>query len=1741
MNRKGWFWGIVVFGVLAASAGTYNWTGAENGFWTNANNWAEGAVPGRWYGRDAEGHLVTNGAPCDVVYFGDAVKGAKATTISFDGVHSISNLLTTGRTVRYTYGTAATQYVPIAALGTFSAGETADTLVATVACRLRTGTDCFEYNVNASTGAYSAKYGGDMVTIRNNSSEMFVVGDWGYRTCKYSDNKDPEHGNVTIGNETGLCLDGTGDIRFTASAKSHVNPQTTYRLTGTLRLACDFSMRAFNVKGTQGTREIVVEAGGKFRHAGPYYNFLGVDSGIDLLISGEGQFVFGAGYNAGQTVKWKCSQNSINGSLTVTAPVGFVWTTAPTEANGGTTFTPYFWQNGSGRVVFKAPSSELSNGLLWAGNSANSVFEVESMGLRGTAGSHGDADFRVANNTTVRYVGAGETSDRAFIIQDGTPDSATKSVAKTATIEQAGTGPLVLNSAIDAATGTTLTFANSTDQDATFAATIPVGVSVVKKGTGVWKFAGVNAYTGTTKIEAGTLAICSGASVASSSDIQISAGAALVFEGADTYAVQKITPMGAGATVMVAAGATLDLGTLPASAVGTLNIVTADKTAKVKISSATGSAPNWLTINGNVAEFGEDGILQKLSVPTDVNIAVYGGVIPNDAAKSVGITTVGDPVAGPITLAADATAVHTLAQKTTTPAEVSLASGQALTATRLYVEEEKADLSVTGVGTLKAKDDFTIWTDGSNATVTVSSAFDPSAATSLQKIGAGTAVLPSLGAYNKTVNIADGTLMVETMTMPGATLAGAGTFVKTGSESWTPTKDQTGFVGDYVVAGGTVTPGVAAAGTLFGDTTGALVITNGAALHVHKDAATAASTTYGSKEIRLSGSGPDGKGALVINADVGSTPFCRMTLDGDSAINVSVDGTKSTGWGLKSGVAPVFNMNGHTLVKNGTGRLVFSSTTFTNMGSLVCSDVDPFANGDWRNFIVFVENTTFATNENSRITAGNGARLVVQNVRTPVPVPLVVTGTNVQFATFASNQSATNMDNWAGPIELQGEASRLLMYAYGDQNRFLRISGDITGEGALGNVRAAPYGRYEVLGTNNTYAGMTDFCFSTGSGRYMWARFAGPHSIPDYTKTSFDYYGTANLPFGEGLWDATSFGRLLREATFAHEAMLAVDTSYGQTNVTVTAAELGDLSETAGGIAPWGPAKVVLTGELTMPNGVLGAYNGTLCISGEQTRVQARMLRLGGELTTSTGCVEIVDGADVTLSGASLFGTIDSSMSYLKIDNSSLKTVDGRPQPIFGNCTKSRAVLEMTGDQSYVQMAPRLGNSPGSFGGAIYQRGGRFDLAGNTAYLGVHSSAYIELTGGEMVFTNATMYLSYSTNVVGNLFIDGGCFRHQSTGNSFRMGALGQSFANVYVKRGGVLLEKDVDVHMGAYSDTVSGAQSVITLAGAEAVFKVPGPAKGLLMAPHPDALAVVNLNGGVLEAPRLSAFKKSEATRTFVNFNGGTLKAAKSNSTLIDGNVTRATVYEHGATIDTAEFDVALAVPLQAPAAGGVASIPWTETEEFFIGSPGVKITGDGEGATAYAHFDSVTKRVTHIEVTSPGKGYTHATARVWYGGDIVPKEGDANAPYYREWIIDCEINAEAQPSGGLVKKGAGTLTLNQPNTYTGDTVVVEGTLVLGTAGALPAQSALVVQGGTVSVANGVVFPAIRFGFDEDALDESVTYPIADFTGTVPAQLPTLLDRNGEPLVLPPGWTTGLRKGVLAAYYQKGTVLIFR
>ncbi|MCQ2391950.1 MAG: hypothetical protein MJ240_11055 [Kiritimatiellae bacterium] len=304
----------------------YNWTGAVDGYWTNANNWAEGAVPGRIKVPDAmqAGGWCTNGVPTDIAIFGDALSGNAVTTINFDGVYSISNLLTTGKNQQYTYGAAADQFVPIHALGVFSAGETPDTRVAIVAGRLQVGVECSECNYNASTGKYTTKYGGDKVTIRNNSSEEFVLGAWGWRTVGARTPKQIAD-NITFGAESGVRWEGSGDIRLTQTRTDGINSQTENFMTG--RFICDvpYTYRAYNVSAVAGAtsteRQIVIGENGVFSHPGGAYNGLTVGGSAPTWIKGEGQFRINTGFHTGEK-RWKSSAMSFSAATRFTCPLG---------------------------------------------------------------------------------------------------------------------------------------------------------------------------------------------------------------------------------------------------------------------------------------------------------------------------------------------------------------------------------------------------------------------------------------------------------------------------------------------------------------------------------------------------------------------------------------------------------------------------------------------------------------------------------------------------------------------------------------------------------------------------------------------------------------------------------------------------------------------------------------------------------------------------------------------------------------------------------------------------------------------------------------------------------------------------------------------------------------------------------------------------------------------------------------------------------------------------------------------------------------------------------------------------------------------------------------------------------------------------------------------------------------------------------------------------------------------------
>ena len=289
--------GIGIFSLipesLSAVEWSATWTGAENGFWTNANNWVDGQVGGRWFAKDAGGHVVTNGALGCTVYF-DEHGASGATTINFDGVCSASNIIVCGGSAapRYTFGTATTQKIPMEAYGTFSAAETEDTPVAMIGGKF--------YGPLESTGRV---YGGDWITYRNNNtSETLVLERWGGAQIWAGPKTDVDKHYT----EPRVVFDGAGDIRLDADTQNSGNHQYTLRASGKLIINCDFTkVRGFQIQGNC-SHTVEILAGKSFRHATGYYDFLNPGSGNPTTFIGEGVFCFGGGYHSGNK-EWKNS------------------------------------------------------------------------------------------------------------------------------------------------------------------------------------------------------------------------------------------------------------------------------------------------------------------------------------------------------------------------------------------------------------------------------------------------------------------------------------------------------------------------------------------------------------------------------------------------------------------------------------------------------------------------------------------------------------------------------------------------------------------------------------------------------------------------------------------------------------------------------------------------------------------------------------------------------------------------------------------------------------------------------------------------------------------------------------------------------------------------------------------------------------------------------------------------------------------------------------------------------------------------------------------------------------------------------------------------------------------------------------------------------------------------------------------------------------------------------------------
>jgi hypothetical protein len=212
--------------------------------------------------------------------------------------------------------------------------------------------------------------------------------------------------------------------------------------------------------------------------------------------------------------------------------------------------------------------------------------------------------------------------------------------------------------------------------------------------------------------------------------------------------------------------------------------------------------------------------------------------------------------------------------------------------------------------------------------------------------------------------------------------------------------------------------------------------------------------------------------------------------------------------------------------------------------------------------------------------------------------------------------------------------------------------------------------------------------------------------------------------------------------------------------------------------------------------------------------------------------------------------------------------------------------------------------------------------------------------------------------------------------------------------------------------------------------------------------LSVLNLGGGLgtgtVTINGINAgYSSATGGYSFINFNGGTLKATAINyggSFLNNSNITGVYVYGNGGTINNNGTSITIGNALLAPTGSGLTTGTLTPTSggAGYIGAPLVTISGGGGvGATAYAIVSGGV--VTGIVITNPGTGYTSAPTFTFTGG------GDTSAASYTATTGNLSTNT----SGGMTFNGTGTTTLSGANTYSGGTTVNQGTVTVSGSGA--------------------------------------------------------------------------------------------
>ncbi len=203
-------------------------------------------------------------------------------------------------------------------------------------------------------------------------------------------------------------------------------------------------------------------------------------------------------------------------------------------------------------------------------------------------------------------------------------------------------------------------------------------------------------------------------------------------------------------------------------------------------------------------------------------------------------------------------------------------------------------------------------------------------------------------------------------------------------------------------------------------------------------------------------------------------------------------------------------------------------------------------------------------------------------------------------------------------------------------------------------------------------------------------------------------------------------------------------------------------------------------------------------------------------------------------------------------------------------------------------------------------------------------------------------------------------------------------------------------------------------------------------------------MNGGTLQT--MGFFNGSgNNTNTFINFNGGAIKAGNTDNANFIHDLGGVYSYGSGGTFDNNGRSITIPQAILAPSGSGVSTISLSSGGSGYSTPPQVIINGDGSGATGYATISNGV--VTGIVVTNPGNNYNSASVTLVSDTSATP-------------AVVNTASLTTNVAGGMTFVGAGTTSLTGNNTYGGATTVRAGTLQLTGSGAINGSSTITING---------------------------------------------------------------------------------